>query len=313
LFLVFRLLLKTPRLNLARGMQRFLSAYALWDGRRRQRAGHVFQGRYRAAMIEDESYYGTVSRYIHLNPVRARLVARPKDWLWSSYPGYADSVRRFPWVASEVLLRAWSGEYGGTDPAKAYRKYVDAGVLAPPTSPFREAFGGWVLGSAGFVTRLGALAGPVTADPPLPEARQLAGMDPRDILEAVAQHSGLEVSPFARRGDPHRARALAAWLCRRHCQVPLRSLAPRFGMSRADSMPNLTRRVDTHLQRHPVLAYDLDRITKKRHEKTENKVRPHDSCGRGRSLPGAAFDHSRRGDATPRRDRFPIYGNTNAK
>ena len=41
-------------------------------------------------MIEDESYYWTVSRYVHLNPVRAGLVARPEQWEWSSYPGYRD-------------------------------------------------------------------------------------------------------------------------------------------------------------------------------------------------------------------------------
>ena len=68
------LLLKTPRPNLARGMQQFLSSYAIWHGRRHRRVGHLFQGRYRAELIEDESYYWTVSRYIHLNPVRAGLV-----------------------------------------------------------------------------------------------------------------------------------------------------------------------------------------------------------------------------------------------
>jgi REP element-mobilizing transposase RayT len=70
------LLLKTPRPNLAGGMQGFLSGFALWSGRRRGRIGHLFQGRYRAEMIEDESYYWTVSRYIHLNPVRAGVGGR---------------------------------------------------------------------------------------------------------------------------------------------------------------------------------------------------------------------------------------------
>ena len=70
-------------------MQAFLSGYAVWSAKRRRRPGHLFQGRYKAEMIEDESDYWTVSRYIHLNPVRAGLVARPEDWEWSSYPGYA--------------------------------------------------------------------------------------------------------------------------------------------------------------------------------------------------------------------------------
>jgi hypothetical protein len=65
------LLVKTLRPNLGAGMQSFLSGYAIWAGRRWRRLGHLFQGRYRAEMIEDESYNWTVSRYIHLNPVRA--------------------------------------------------------------------------------------------------------------------------------------------------------------------------------------------------------------------------------------------------
>jgi hypothetical protein len=60
-------------------MQGFLSAYAVWSARRHRRPGHLFQGRYKAEMIEDESYYWTISRYIHLNPVRAGLVARPEQ------------------------------------------------------------------------------------------------------------------------------------------------------------------------------------------------------------------------------------------
>jgi len=108
-------------------------------------------------MIEDESYYWTVSWYIHLNPVRAGLVARPSEWEWSSYPGYAASRRRLPWVRYETLLAAWRGDRGGNDAARAYRRYVEAGLKDPPSSPFRETFGGWVLGSRDFVERLRAL------------------------------------------------------------------------------------------------------------------------------------------------------------
>ena len=110
------LLLKTPQPNLAKGMQAFLSAYAVWSAKRRRRPGHLFQGRYKAEMIEDESYYWTVSRYIHLNPVRAGLVARPEEWEWSSYPGYVAARRRRPWVRYETLLAAWRGDRGGTMP-----------------------------------------------------------------------------------------------------------------------------------------------------------------------------------------------------
>jgi putative transposase len=266
------LLLKTPRPNLARGMQSFLSSYALYSARRRRRPGHLFQGRYKAEMIEDETYYGTVSRYLHLNPVRAGLVARPDQWPWSSYPGYIDPVRRHPWVAYEALLSAFRGEWGGANPTASYARFVEAGVAAPPRSPFRDAFDGWVLGSGDFVARLRTLAGPAQADPPAPHAKRLAALDATAIFEAVADHYGVEPAALACRGESHIARAVAAWLCRRHTEEPLRALAGRLGLSRADSVPNLTRRVDVRLGTTPAFAEELERIMKRCAEETKNKV-----------------------------------------
>jgi len=254
------LLLKTPRPNLAKGMQAFLSAYAVWVAKRQQRPGHLFQGRYKAEMIEDESYYWTVSRYIHLNPVRAGLVARPEDWGWSSYPGYVAPRRRHAWVRYETLLDAWRGDRGGDDAAGAYRRYVKAGVADPPLSPFRDTFGGWVLGSSAFVERLRALAGPVASDPPLREVRQLAGLDVDDILAAVADHYGLDAGALTRRHDRHIARSVAAWLCRRHTEATLSELAGRLGQSRADSVPSLVRRMDARLRNSPELNKDVEAI-----------------------------------------------------
>jgi hypothetical protein len=70
---------------------------------------------------------------------------------WSSYPGYADPERRYPWVAHDALLASFQGDWGGADPAAAYRKYVEAGLGTAVPSPLREAFGGWILGSPAFV------------------------------------------------------------------------------------------------------------------------------------------------------------------
>ena len=245
-------------------MQFFLSRYALWSGRRRRRLGHLFQGRYKAELIEDESYYWTVSRYIHLNPVRAGLVERPQRWPWSSYPGYHNDRQRLPWVAYEALLRAWNGEYGDKDPAAAYRAFVGAGLVEPPASPFRETFAGWVLGSADFVDRLRRLIGPAAAsDPPLPGARRLAAMHPDAVFRAVAESYGLSEEAFVRRHERHMGRAVAAWLCRHHTEATLRELVERLGLGRADSVPNLTRRVDKLLRDSRPFAAELGEIIRR--------------------------------------------------
>ena len=211
-------------------------------------------------MIEDESYYWTVSRYIHLNPVRAGLAAQPKDWEWSSYPGYVDAAAVASWVQYETLLAAWRGDRGGHDAARAYRRYVEAGLKDPPSSPFRETFGGWVLGSHDFVERLRDLAGPLTSDPPLRESRQLAGLDPGDVLAAVTEYYGLEAGAMTRRHDRHIARSVAAWLCRRHTEATLSELAGLLGQSRADSVPSLVRRMEARLRSRSQLAKDVKAI-----------------------------------------------------
>ena len=152
------LLLKTPRPNLARGMQQFLSSYAIWHGRRHRRVGHLFQGRYRAELIEDESYYWTVSRYIHLNPVRARLVEAGRmavvelSRLCQAVPPPALGGPRGPAVG--LAWRARWNRFSACLPAVRGGRSEESS-----SSPFREAFGGWVLGSERFVARLRELAG----------------------------------------------------------------------------------------------------------------------------------------------------------
>jgi putative transposase len=105
--------LKTPQPNLARGMQGFLSGYANVQARRHRFCGHIFQRRYQAELVEDETYLWTVTRYVYLNPVRAKLMDHPGEWTWSSYPGYGRRGRRLEWVAYDELLSSWDGAFGG--------------------------------------------------------------------------------------------------------------------------------------------------------------------------------------------------------
>ena len=74
---------------------------------------------------------------------------------------------------------------------------------------------------------------------------------------------GLDDAALSRRRDPHVARGVAAWLCRRHTEASLRELAVWLGLSRADSVPNLTRRIETRLKASPELSNDLAAILKR--------------------------------------------------
>jgi putative transposase len=100
----------------------------------------------------------------------------------------------------------------------------------------------------------------------------LAALDASDLCDAVVRYYRLEPDDLARRGESHLARAVAAWLCRRYTEEPLRALVARFGLSRGDSVPNLTRRALARLRSSPEFADELERILRRCRRKTKNKV-----------------------------------------
>lgn len=140
----FHLFFQTPEPNLSRGTPYLLSGYANWFNTRHRRPGHLFQGRFKGELIEDKRYFWNVSRYIHLNPIRGKrpLVERPEQWVWSSYPGYRFESKRVSGLAYDNVHRAWQGEMGRTHPESAYRRFVAAGVAAPPENSLTETVEG---------------------------------------------------------------------------------------------------------------------------------------------------------------------------
>ena len=84
----FHLLVQTPEPNLSRAMQWINVSYATYFNRKRGRCGHLFQGRFKAILIDADGYLKHLSRYIHVNPVRAKIVSTPSKYQWSSYSAY---------------------------------------------------------------------------------------------------------------------------------------------------------------------------------------------------------------------------------
>ena len=124
----YHLLVETPEPNLAAGMHRINGQYALTYNRRHGGRGHVFQSRYRSALVQSESHFLEVHRYIALNPVRAGLCRRPEEWPWSSYGAMFGGFAPPPFFAAEHALAGFDD--GPGDPRLALRKFVEA-ALAP--------------------------------------------------------------------------------------------------------------------------------------------------------------------------------------
>ena len=120
----YHLLVDTPRGDLPEGMRDLNSSYATRFNTAHELTGHVFQGRYGSRLIRSDPHALEVSRYIPLNPVRARLRPRPEDWPWSSYRATAGVVRPPAWLTVDGVLR-WFGDRA--DAQRRYREFVAEG------------------------------------------------------------------------------------------------------------------------------------------------------------------------------------------
>jgi len=159
----YHLLLETPEPNLVVGMKWFQGTYTQRINSRHKEWGHLFQGRYKALIIQTDSgeYFSTVSAYIHLNPVRANVMDFTEhslsEFAWSSYPLYLRPSKRPRWLSADRVLGnyQWQDDRPGRE---AYRRLMQKRTLEVTTSDHPEEFDGqwakirrgWYLGDSEF-------------------------------------------------------------------------------------------------------------------------------------------------------------------
>jgi REP element-mobilizing transposase RayT len=189
------LFVETPESNLSAGMQYLNGSYTTDFNRRHRRAGHLFQGRFKGHLIEEDGYFLQVSRYIHLNPVRAKIVAWPEDHAWSSDPGYQRSRWALDWVCYDRVLGALAKD--AAQARRAYARFVRGQIDPPACSPFASAVGGLLLGSEAFVERVRRLLMARPRDKAVPELTKLRHRPPLDSIAAiVATDFGVHVEAW---------------------------------------------------------------------------------------------------------------------
>ena len=115
----YHLVIETPDGNLAKGMRQLNGVYTQATNCRYGRVGHLFQGRYKAILVDGDSYLLELTRYVVLNPVRAGMVASPVEWRWSSFRDMLGERTPPDWLATDALLAQFS-----CDREEAVRRYV---------------------------------------------------------------------------------------------------------------------------------------------------------------------------------------------
>jgi len=144
----YHLLLETPRGNLESILHHINTAYTNYFNAKKRRSGHLFQGRYRAILVEKDLYALELSRYIHLNPVRAGILKNPIQYPWSSYSSYCSKKNKWDWLKRGFILAQVSKKLGKA--IRGYRDYVQRGMAEKQEDPLKKAVASTVIGSEEF-------------------------------------------------------------------------------------------------------------------------------------------------------------------
>lgn len=214
------LVLQVHDLPLPRFMQNLSLRYTRWVNWRHNRTGHLFQGRYKAVLVDGDSYLLELVRYVHLNPVRAGFTKSPVDFRWSGHGAYCGK-ETIPWLCSEMTLGMLSGKKSKA--IRAYEAFVRDGLGEGRKAEFHGEGTGdsRIFGDDDFVLKLAY------------EGKKMSDMVTVDnVISAVCCRYGLKPDMLALPGKNRalsHARGMAAWIVQDLTSCSLTELGRRTG------------------------------------------------------------------------------------
>lgn len=167
----YHLLIQTIDPTLSKGMKHLNGSYTQWHHAEHDSVGHIFQGRFKAFLVEEYDYMLSVARYVVLNPVRARMVADPAEYPWSSYRAFVGMEPPPACLHTNKILGQFSNKLAAA--RRDYRAYVLEGIGLP--SPFEDAYRGVILGTQQFIDELQEQFEPKEMIKEIPIAQRMEG------------------------------------------------------------------------------------------------------------------------------------------
>ena len=190
----YHMLLKTNRANLSKSMQWLGVTYTRRFNLRHFRSGHLFQGRFKSIIVQNDAYLMRLSCYIHRNPLRAGIVKRLADYRWSSYKAYAYGDRAPEWLITKQIF----SQFKGMDKYKAYREKVQR-YAKEEKKLFEDLRYGMIIGSKKFVDKIRNTYLPEKPHKEIHQQRALAKhFDPVVRLKEAAKILDCDLDHFRR-------------------------------------------------------------------------------------------------------------------
>ena len=217
----YHILLETPRGNLSQIMRHINGAYTTRFNIKHKRKGHLFQGRYKAILVDADAYLTELSRYIHLNPVRAGMIDMPEKYSWSSYRYYIGKKKKPDWLFVDSILGYF--EHINMSPEENYADFVLAKIFDKEYSPLEKAVASTILGCDSFIERtIDEYLGNKKTHQDVPALRELKRVERLDIINKEVK---------MQMGENGTSKKAAIFISHQYSGKSLKEIGAYFGIS----------------------------------------------------------------------------------
>lgn len=226
----YHLLIETPKPNLSKAIQWLNISYATYFNRKRQRKGHLFQGRFKSILIDADEYLTYLSRYIHLNPVRAKMTETASAYRWSSYSSFIGKASPPEWLETAYLILNF-----GKQKKKAiqnYKSFVEDIDLHSIENPEKYLIAGFILGDNNFINWVKeTFLADREENEEMPQLKKLMRQNsPDQVVEQLCKFYNCEKRYIIQKGrKKNRIRDIAIYLVRQCCDLSCKEIGAYFG------------------------------------------------------------------------------------
>jgi putative transposase len=255
----YHMLIETPKSNLAKAMHYLNASYSNWFRYKYQIVGSVFQGRYKAILVEKDEYLKVLSAYIHLNPVRARIVSEPSFYSYSSYRFYSEKIKPPVFLRTGDLLDMFNGK------RYEYRKFVESYVKHGTEIDPDEIYGkNSLLGSESFMRQAFKKMKRVDElldDREQPDVREARLVNADDIIEIMVVDMRIVEEDLWKRRHGNIYRKLLIYGLRRHTANSLKEIGEIMEMDYS-AVSALARRFERDVRSNLISRRLAERLAK---------------------------------------------------
>ena len=251
----YHLLMETPKANLSQIMQNINTSYTVYVNRKYQRSGHLLQGRFKGIIVDKDRYLIALSRYIHLNPVRAKLVKRPGDYPWTSYRAFIDQNAEDLLVDTGDTLSHFSRRRKRA--IGAYREFVEASG-GKEENPFAAMEAGFLLGKGAFRAKILRRVEKMKMDEEIPQARRLRKRVSIDaVIKACQLLYGENRKALVDRTKGNEGRQVAIYLAKILTGEKGKDIGRHFGI-KGPAVSDAIKRIEGRLEKESQLRERME-------------------------------------------------------